>query len=96
MVEPVDNISLLLVCQDLVPPGKERLVCFRNNTVELKFLFDFSDDADGGIAHGKENWKPFDGNLGNLLAKIRNAFVSVSQISEVRSDQNSVWGGRES
>jgi hypothetical protein len=41
LLDPVDNVGLFLVRQDLVAPGKERLACFRNITVEFKLLFAF-------------------------------------------------------
>jgi hypothetical protein len=35
--DPVDNVGLFLVGEDLAAPGKERLACFRNITVDSNF-----------------------------------------------------------
>jgi hypothetical protein len=43
LVDPVDNVGLFLVCQNLPAPGKERLACSGNTTVEFKLLLEFED-----------------------------------------------------
>jgi hypothetical protein len=96
LVDPVDNVGLFRVRQDLATPGKDRLSYFRSITVEFKFLFECWYVADSGIGHGKENSKRIGGNVRNLLAKARDLLIPTSQKPELRSNQNSVYGGPKS
>jgi hypothetical protein len=74
LVDPVDDIPLFLVCQDLVASGKERLACFRNTIVKFKRLLELYDVADRGIGH-VEKFQTVQGNFGNFLAKISDLLI---------------------